>query len=65
LRRRRAEQRVQRLEENVPGAHDRDAAHAEPYGRPAGPRGEGHDVAGLSLERSRELLVEHDLAGKE
>ena len=62
LRGRRAEQRVERLEEHVGRRDERDPAHAEPHRRARRVAASAHRVARLRLERRRELLVEDDLA---
>ena len=59
---RRAEQRVERLEEHVGRGDERDAADAEALRPAPRPRRQRDRVAELRLQRRGELLVEHDLA---
>jgi hypothetical protein len=59
---RRAYQRIQGLEENVPRRHESDAGDFETHRLHAPPRRQEDRVADLRLERRRQLLVEDDAA---
>ena len=65
LRRGRAEQRVERLEHDVRGGDEGDAADRELRGRGPAHRHDRDRVARLGLQRRRELLVEYDRAGRQ
>ena len=65
LRGRRAEQRVERLEDDVGRGDQPDAGDAEGQRPGAGPRSHRDGVADPRLQRGGELLVEHDRPGSE
>ena len=62
LRRRRAEQRVERLEKHFRSGDEPDPAYAQPNRPHPALRRQQHPVARLRLQGRSELLVEHDLA---